>query len=138
MPHYRDPVPATDTTDLKKGTRVVATDDLPGVPEGTPGKVGDAVGLTLVRYRVDFDNGMRLTSVTHTKVVREDEWDDFRAEREAQAEAAEAPAAATDVDGAGVADGAGAADAEGGGATDDRLAALLARSKAARERKGGG
>jgi hypothetical protein len=124
-------VAETDTTELKKGTRVVAVDDLPGVPEGTAGKLGDAVGLTLIRYRVDFDNGERLTSVTHTKLVPEKEWDDFKANREAAAEkaaeAAAAPAEAPADDGG---DGGGS-----DGATDDRLAALLARSKAARERK---
>jgi hypothetical protein len=122
-------VAETDTTELKKGTRVVAVDDLPGVPEGTAGKLGDAVGLTLIRYRVDFDNGERLTSVTHTKLVPEKEWDDFRANRaaaaEQAAEAATAPAPEVSDD-----EGGG-----GDGATDDRLAALLARSKAARDRK---
>lgn len=125
---------ATDTTTLKKGTRIVATTPLPGVPEGTAGKVGRSVGMSLVRYRVAFDNGAEMTSVAASKLVAEDEWDDFRENRErAAAEAAgraarpaEAPAAE-----------APAADEAGGGSpADDRLAALLARSKAAREKKG--
>ncbi len=126
---------ATDTTTLKKGTRIVAATPLPGVPEGTAGKVGRSVGMTLVRYRVAFDNGVAMTSVAAPKLVPEDEWDEFRENRErAAVEAAErasrppeAPAAeapATDA-------------AAGGSPADDRLAALLARSKAAREKKAG-
>ena len=123
-------MPTTDTTDLAKGSRVVVTSDLPGVPEGTGGKLGDAVGLTLIRYRVDFDNGESLTSVAHTRLVAEKDWEDFQAERTAAAERAqEAEAAPAPVEEA-AADGDG-----GGGATDDRLAALLARSKAAKEKK---
>lgn len=125
---------APDTTTLKKGSRIVANTPLPGVPEGTAGKVGRSVGMTLVRYRVAFDNGTEMTSVAASKLVPEDDWDEFKANREREAaEAAEraarppeaaAPAAAAD------------APAEGGGSpADDRLAALLAKSKAAREKK---
>ena len=37
--------------------RVVAAQDLPGVPEGTPGTVLTVTGLSWTRYRVQFDNG---------------------------------------------------------------------------------
>lgn len=123
---------ATDTTTMKKGTRIVATTALPGVPEGTPGKVGHAIGMALVRYRVAFDNGTEKTSVAHTKLVPEGEWETFREQRaKAAAEAAErksnegdAPKAEAKPD-----DGAGAPP------VDDRLAALLAKSKAAKAKK---
>ena len=125
---------ATDTTTLKKGTRVVATTALPGVPEGTPGKVGHAIGMALVRYRVAFDNGAEKTSVANTKLVREGEWEDFRENRER--EAAQAAERALDA-----AEAPSAAAASGGGddapPVDDRLAALLARSKAAKAKKQG-
>ena len=124
---------ATDTTTLKKGSRIVVTEALPGVPEGTPGKLGRSVGMHLVRYRVAFDNGTSFNSVAHTKLVPEGEWETFQEEREAAAakaaagksEAAAAPAASSD-------DNAG-----GDAPADDRLAKMLARSKAARERKAG-
>jgi hypothetical protein len=128
---------ASDSTLLKKKTRIVAGTDLPGVPEGTGGKVGTAIGLTkLVRYRVTFDNGVERMSVVADDLVREDEWDDVKAEREeAERTAAEAPAAApaesTADDGADGADG----EAKATAPVDDRMAALLARSKAAKEKK---
>ncbi len=40
-----------------------ADDELPGVPEGTPGKVIGVSGLTWIRYRVQFDNGRELNLV---------------------------------------------------------------------------
>ena len=40
--------------------RVEAARDLPGVPEGTPGRVVMVTGLTWIRYRVRFDNGREL------------------------------------------------------------------------------
>ena len=135
-------VAITDTSDLAPKTRIVATTNLPGVPEGTAGKVGRSVGLTLTRYRVAFDNGVDITSVTHTKLVKEDEWDDYRERREAgdaevQAQAVTEPAAAGDAGNTGSA--AAAADPNNtgntGSAADDRLAALLAKSKAAKAKK---
>ena len=38
--------------------RVVAAEDLPGVPRGTPGTVMMVTGLKWIRYRVQFDNGI--------------------------------------------------------------------------------
>ena len=40
--------------------RVVAAHDLDGVPEGTPGRVVMVTGLSWIRYRVAFDNGVEL------------------------------------------------------------------------------
>lgn len=134
---------ATDSPPLKRKTRVVLTSDLPGVPEGTAGKVGSHVGLELLRYRVAFDNGMEVAQVPSTRLVLEDEWDDVKAERERKAAAAEAgedgedgsDAAGGDTGEAGGGEAGGDGDAGGGAPQDDRLAALLARSKAAKERK---
>ncbi len=45
--------------DLRRHERVRANIDLPGVPAGTPGKVLQATGLTWLRYRVLFANGVQ-------------------------------------------------------------------------------
>jgi hypothetical protein len=112
---------------------VVATTDLRGVPEGTSGQVRIPTGLTWQRYYVMFDNGINVGSVGHEKLVKEADWPQFQKDRARLAEEAtaaeakrkaEAPAPAVD-----------AAPAEGGGA--DRLAALLAKSKAAKSAKTG-
>jgi hypothetical protein len=50
---------ATELTYRAKD-RVEAVHDLPGVPEGTPGKVLIVTGLSWIRYRVRFDNGVEL------------------------------------------------------------------------------
>ena len=128
------------TQDLRKGTRVALTVDRRGVPEGTTGRVGRRLGLDLARYRVAFDNGLEVTSVVHDDLVLADEWDEFVRVREEQAEAA-ASGSADDGGDATVGEGGGAdatdGDGGGGGAADDRLAALLAKSKAARAAKEG-
>jgi hypothetical protein len=123
-------VAITDTSTLKPKTRIVAARPLPGVPEGTGGKLGRSVGLSLTRYRVAFDNGVDLTSVTHTKVVKEDEWEDLQEQRaDAAASAAAGEAAAL------VAAEEAPAEEKAASPADDRLAALLAKSKAAKEKK---
>lgn len=147
-------------SEYKRGTRVVVNEDLPGVPEGTPGKCGRGLGFAIKRYRVRFDNDIEVISVAHSKLVPEDEWPQFLARRareeieaaqerariaEARAAAAESrglPAASTDEPAAEPA-ATPAAEAttpeepaaEDGGA-DPRLAAILARSKSAREATG--
>ena len=45
--------------DLRRHEKVRANIDLPGVPAGTPGKVLQATGLTWLRYRVLFANGVQ-------------------------------------------------------------------------------
>ncbi len=51
-----------DRTDLmlKVHDKVVAATNLPGVPEGTKGKVLVANGMNWRRYRVLFEDGMEL------------------------------------------------------------------------------
>ena len=123
----------TETTKFKKGTRVVATTDLRGVAEGTSGSIRIAVGLTWLRYRVSFDNGADVGSVGHEKLVPEADWPHFKENRtKLEAEAAEA--AKERAAAAKAAPPPAAADAGDG---NDRLAAMLARSKAAKAAKQG-
>jgi hypothetical protein len=44
--------------DLDRHQKVRAWVDLPGVPVGTPGKVLQVTGVSWIRYRVLFDNGV--------------------------------------------------------------------------------
>ena len=45
-------------TEFRHKDRVVAAEDLAGVPKGTPGTVMMVTGLSWIRYRVQFDNGV--------------------------------------------------------------------------------
>jgi len=47
-------------TEYSRKDRVVAAMDRPGVPEGTPGVIVMVTGLSWIRYRVRFDNGVEL------------------------------------------------------------------------------
>ncbi len=91
------------TLPIKRFRKVVATVDLPGVPEGTIGKVRVANGFTWYRYWVDFDNGVRMGQVSHEHLCHEGDWGRFqidRAEAERRAlEALEAPEASGEGDG---------------------------------------
>ena len=55
-------MPETAQSDqrFREGQRVQAAHDLEGVPEGTKGKVVMVTGLSWIRYRVRFDNGVEL------------------------------------------------------------------------------
>ena len=124
-------MPDVDTSPLPNKTRVRVTSAMAGVPEGTAGSVQGTVGFALVRHRVAFDNGRFTTSVARDRLVLEDDWDEFVAAREQKAAAALEAAADPPVEAN--AEEKHAADAAP--AVDDRLAALAARSKAAREKK---
>ncbi|HEX9258511.1 MAG TPA: hypothetical protein VF855_03170 [Acidimicrobiales bacterium] len=52
--------PHTDQLDLRVHDKVRATVELPGVPEGTEGKVILANGFNWLRYRVLFTNGVEV------------------------------------------------------------------------------
>lgn len=56
--HYGHPMADTE---FSRRDRVVAAEDLPGVPEGTPGTVVMVTGLSWIRYRVRFDNGHEIS-----------------------------------------------------------------------------
>ena len=123
-------MPEAEISPFPDKTRVRVTSMMSGVPEGTAGTVRGTVGLALPRHRVDFDNGRFVTSVARTRLVREHEWDDVLAAREAAAAAAKDETAAAPAEATAAPEG----DAEAAQPADDRLAALLARSKAAREK----
>ena len=57
--------PRPDQLDLRRGDKVSAKIDLPGVPEGTPGKVILANGFNWQRYRIRFTNGMEVGDLDH-------------------------------------------------------------------------
>jgi hypothetical protein len=55
--------PHEDQIDLRIGDRVTAKDGIPGVPEGTAGKVILANGFNWMRYRVRFTNGAEVADL---------------------------------------------------------------------------
>jgi hypothetical protein len=116
------------STRIRSGAKVRATIDLPGVPEGTPGKVAMSNGITWKRYWVRFENGELLGHVDHSKIVISRAWDQFFTEKAAAEAAAEAGSTAG-----------GPAEAGGAEAADNAFGVpqyLLDRSKAALERFG--
>ena len=54
------PSSPAESTEFVAKDRVVAAHDLDGVPEGTPGRVVMVTGLSWIRYRVAFENGVEL------------------------------------------------------------------------------
>src|SRR6266508_2648278 len=66
---------------LKSGERVVAAEPMPGLPEGTKGKVIMVEGLTWIRYWVRFDNGVVRGSLHRDKLARAKDWRAILAER---------------------------------------------------------
>ena len=58
-----DESPSPDSStegEFRANDRVVAAHDLDGVPAGTGGRVVMVTGLSWIRYRVHFDNGVEL------------------------------------------------------------------------------
>ena len=95
---------ATKTGDvLKVKEKVVAARSMPGIPEGTKGKVVMVAGFEWIRYWVRFENGQVRGSIDRSKLARAKDWEEIQARRargeEDPAEAA-GPAAADDGDGA--------------------------------------
>lgn len=112
--------------ELKRHDKVRANVDLPGVPAGTLGKVLVVSGVSWVRYRVLFENGVEHGLLDGRHLVRPKDF--IPLDERVEEEAAEAT-----VDGV-ADDGAGAA---AGGAADNAFGVpphLLERSKKARER----
>jgi hypothetical protein len=122
---------ASAPVQLRKGTKVVATADLRGVPEGTAGKVMMVTGLSWIRYWVRFDNGIQLGQISRDKLATPAELRDGTG-----------PAAAASAGGGdgGAAAAGGGEDAGGGVATPSGTIVpqkLLDRSAAARARLAG-
>ena len=119
------------TLPIKRYKKVVATVELPGVPEGTVGKVRVANGFAWYRYWVDFDNGVRMGQVSHDNLCHEDDWGRYQFDRaEAERRALEAPKDSVDV--AGGDEGAAGAVGNQFGVPDH----LIQRSRDARTRVG--
>jgi hypothetical protein len=128
-------MPVTEAP-FRRNEKVISTEAIDHVPEGTKGKVMLVNGFSWVRYWVHFEDGTDIGSIDQTKLVRAKEWKDYLAERKARAEAPEVTEAVTD-----------AADADAGGAGGATESAtvngvavpgfLLERAKAARARLGG-
>jgi hypothetical protein len=63
---------------LKRKSKVRAFTPLPGVPEGTPGKVVLVNGWDLwIRYHVMFDNGVALGSINREHLVPTKQYDEM-------------------------------------------------------------
>ena len=120
--------PTLDTP-FRKNEKVLTTRELPGVPEGSKGKVRLVNGLnTWVRYWVKFENGDFVGQISQNDLVRLGQLDDWlqrEEDRLTAAENSEAEAEETEAT--------PAADA-GGGAASLIPAHILERSKAAKAR----
>ena len=120
-----------DPHEFRRGDTVRTLDPLPGVPQGTKGRVYLVDGFTWTRYRVLFENGVDIGSIDGSVLARPKDYDDALVRREQAAVAAEA--ATSD-------DGAAGDEAVAGGSGDKTVngvvvpALLLDRSKRARER----
>lgn len=121
-------------TPYKRGEKVLTTRPLPGIAEGTSGKVKLTNGFDQWnRYWVRLNDGRLVGHIDHNDLVRPNMLSDWRsreADRAAQAEAAAAGVAAAPAEVS-----AGSSD---GGVASLIPAALLERSKAAKARLTGG
>src|SRR5688500_14874449 len=110
--------------ELKRHEKVRANIDLPGVPAGTLGKVLVVSGLTWMRYRVLFDNGVEHGLLDGRHLVRPKDFIPL----DERVEVEEAATVGADVSGDG-------ATTEAGDDNEFGVPAhLLERAKKARER----
>lgn len=63
----------TKGDELKRHEKVAAAIDLPGVPEGTLGKISYVAGVSWIRYRVLFDNGVERGQIRREWLRRRNE-----------------------------------------------------------------
>jgi len=116
--------------EFRRGETVKTLDPLPGVPQGTPGRVYLVDGFTWTRYRVLFANGVDVGSLDGSALARPRDYEAALQRRETAAHAEEAAAVAAEAGG----------EEAGGGGGDKTVngvvvpALLLDRSKRARER----
>ena len=121
-------MPVLEAIELRRHEKVRANIDLPGVPAGTKGKVLQKTGVTWIRYRVLFDNGVEVGLLDGRHLVKLNGF--IPLDQRVAVEVADTAA-----------DAGGGAD-DGGGeavAADNAFgvpAHLLERSKKARERLG--
>jgi hypothetical protein len=119
--------------EFKRNETVKTLDALPGVPQGTKGRVYLVDGFAWTRYRVLFDNGIDVGSLDGSSLARPRDYEAALERRARAEEAAEEAAARAEA----AADGDGAAAGGGGDKTVNGVvvpARLLDRSKRARER----
>ena len=136
------PKSAEHDTPFQRNDVVLATQDLPGVPVGTRGKIKVVNGFSWQRYWVFFDNGADVGSLDRDDLVRPQHWDQHFLEKELEQERA-LRAAENAANGAAAAETGG--DASAAADPNDPLAQLramvpahlLERSAAARARLGG-
>ncbi|WP_436795365.1 hypothetical protein [Actinospongicola halichondriae] len=129
--------------DLARKAKVAAFVDLPGVPEGTTGKIALVDGWDKwIRYTVLFDNGVDIGSVNRALLVPAKKYAEFDALRTQAIESGAFDKSSADESGDGDGDadaGAGAAAAGGDSPVVNGVtipAYLIERSKSARERLG--
>jgi len=122
-------------TPFRRGEKVLMARDVPGIAEGTPGKVKLVNGLnTWIRYWVRFNDGRLIGQINQDDLVRHGQMDAWL-EREAdRARAAEAAAAGEIAPEEVIAD----ADDGGNGVASLVPSLILERSKAAKARLLGG
>jgi hypothetical protein len=124
---------------LKRKSKVVAFEDLPGVPEGTRGRIALVGGWDKwIRYHVLFDNGVVLSSINRESLVPAKEYETFNTLRTRALESGVFDRAAT-AEAAGADGGGGGGDASSDSPVVNGVtipAYLIERSKAARERLG--
>jgi len=120
----------TDTAPkgFKIADRVIVTRDLPGIAEGSRGRVRVVNGITWPRYWVEWETGEWRGTISGADLVRERDWEAFKVQRAEEASRPKVAAAAAPVAAASSGDGAAA----GGGRVP---AHLLERSEKARARK---
>ena len=122
----------TDVAVLKVKEKVVAARSMPGIPEGTKGKVIMVAGFEWIRYWVRFENGVARGSIDRKKLARLRDWDSIQ---QARARGEDDPGEAT----AAVDDGDSADGAESGGGEGVTYAGvvipgnLIERSKTRRQ-----
>ena len=127
---------------LKRGERVRLVSELPGVPQGTEGKVAMANGFTWNRYWVRLVDGRVVGHVDHDDLVRTKDYDRYLVARDREAVEAEEAAQQAAEAAADPSVGAGA-EVAAGGESDEAVvngvavpAYLLQRSADARTRLG--
>jgi hypothetical protein len=117
--------------EFRRNDTVKTLDPLPGVPQGTKGRVYLVDGFAWTRYRVLFENGIDVGTLDGTTLARPADYS-AALDRRVKAAQAEAAAAVATVEDAADGGGGGGAEKVVNGVTVPAL--LLDRSKRARER----
>src|SRR5262245_38215057 len=117
--------------EFRRGETVKTLDPLPGVPQGTRGRVYLVDGFAWTRYRVLFENGIDVGSLDGTALARPGDYT-AALERPEEAAHAEEAAAVAAVEDAAAGGAGGGAEKVVNGVTVPAM--LLERSKRARDR----